>query len=922
MEMLGLVLSALCFASVNAWGSYNPLQSDDAELLSCPAATNCPTGYTGGTCDLIMCPTRSGTPYAYNKSGEILVEIRQLSYCSGSFQVPVDSHMRTLQISIYANVTSDTKGFQLLDPTGYDVTSQMTVSTSGQTLTAVLTGIARKTAFGVYTANINLPGGCTFSAYTETNLLFQAGFTYGDNYMFSDNIQPSLPENTPGALVGFLTSLFIPGFAYEVKVYKYGKLQAFYPIIDRLNCMYHTAVGPVTCNSIGDLWYEITGIDEKGFQFRRTDVLSCTAPTTTVSPMSTTQAPCLNGGVYNQITNKCDCGFYFEGPICQQPVCFNGGTVVQNGCACPPGYVDQNCLEVGCPVNSNTTFSPYGRSLVLLVQNTVSMQSTLNYIADYGMEMYYDFMLQYPGYIVNFVIVTFNPSNVNVLCNTNNATVIQNALFNLANSPVPDSSCSEMFYSGVIAALGVTNPSIINYSQMYVFANGPPVADVTKSSQVNDLLQNTRTAMFFYILPTPSTCTNSPSTFSTYNNLADFSGGAAMLLSSYSDSYQAMQLIPTAFQRQQIFAKSYQDCSSNKLSAFVPIDSHTAGVQIFFSGSNPAGLSVYQPNGIRYNSPYMFLQDNNNIVEEVITPCSYLSAPNGLQWNQYGTKCYLGVNVNANWYDANAYCQSYGGSLLTVLNQEKQNLQNQVNGGISQWFALNDLGTVGTFQWAGVGGQSFPLGNQYVNWAPGQPNTTVPGVQCGVIKQQMQSNGSYVGQWYLDDCNKKYPYVCERHTVQFESRGINGPFSPGIWRFDFQTSQSQQNNSNYYNNSCQFTIYAQSNMQAFYGFNTGNSSLTGDMPSSEPSLTSTTNRYLTTLTNVDQSLATVSQVDFYDGYYNLQLARNMYHRVNCSYNYVSDPFSCPSGNFATVLTGIDDNGYTFNRYDYGICISS
>jgi len=910
MKKLVVVLLAACIVSTGAWGSYNPLQSDDSELLSCPAATNCPTGYTGGTCDLIMCATR-GKPYVYNASGEVLIDINQLAYCSGSFQVPVDSHVRSITISIYANSTSGTPTLQLLDPTGYDVTSQLDITASQQTLTATLPNIHRKSAYGVYTANINAGGGCTFSAFAVTNMMFQAGFTYGDNYMFSDNIQPSLPENTPGALVGFLTSLFIPGFPYEVKVYKYGQLQAIYPIVDRLNCEFHIAVGPVTCNSIGDLWYEITGIDELGFQFKRTDQLPCSTPTTTTSPMPTTTAPCLNSGVYNQMTNQCDCGFYFTGTVCQQPVCFNGGTPVQNACICPTGYADLNCLEASCmPPNTNLPpFSPYGRTLTLMIQNTNSMMTTIGVIQDYASEIYYNFQLQYPGYILNYVVVTFNPDTATLLCNTNDANTFFQALYNIALSN--STSCQQQFNQALSLALNPqTGPQPASYSDTYIFTNSPP--DTTNSIAnlgTQNLIETKKNSLFFNIeVPSVGFCSPwTGSDFMLYRTWAQISGGLAMLLQGGVNSIYNLQMIPASYQRQQMYQKKFTDCTySTGLNVYVPVDSHTGSLEIAIQGNLP-GLDVFapQPDGTEKRLSIISLVDNiYTAVRQVITPC-----PDG--WVQMDNKCFSREFQSATWYDANAFCIANGGSLVSILNQERQQFIDSQTGQINIWIGLSKVNSGGSYVWQ-VGNSTIPLG-RYTNWGNGQP-TTSSGNDC----VSNQYNNSPSGTWSNLNCNTKLNYVCEKPALMHESPS----FPPGLYRINFNTVNNISSGTvpNAYGTDCLLTINGQSDMQLFYGYNTGNDSLTNDMPSVEPLMNSTTNRFVANFTHLDPTLASVSTVEFLDLNYNLLQAKQMTHRVSpCAYQYVSDVFSCPSGSFATLMTGIDDHGYTFNRYDWGLC---
>ena len=51
------------------------------------------------------------------------------------------------------------------------------------------------------------------------------------------------------------------------------------------------------------------------------------------------------------------------------------------------------------------------------------------------------------------------------------------------------------------------------------------------------------------------------------------------------------------------------------------------------------------------------------------------------------------------------------------------------------------------------------------------------------------------------------------------------------------------------------------------------------------------------------------------------LARTAYFypRQSCSYDYISQPFSCPGAYFGVALKGYDEKGYAYQRIGVGVC---
>ncbi len=71
--------------------------------------------------------------------------------------------------------------------------------------------------------------------------------------------------------------------------------------------------------------------------------------TTTQTPPTTTPpipTQCLNGGTLlnaNTSIASCFCPVLFTGPMCDQPLCMNGASLVGGTCNCQQGFTGANC---------------------------------------------------------------------------------------------------------------------------------------------------------------------------------------------------------------------------------------------------------------------------------------------------------------------------------------------------------------------------------------------------------------------------------------------------------------------------------------------------------------------------------------------------------------------------------------------------
>jgi hypothetical protein len=268
------------------------------------------------------------------------------------------------------------------------------------------------------------------------------------------------------------------------------------------------------------------------------------------------------------------------------------------------------------------------------------------------------------------------------------------------------------------------------------------------------------------------------------------------------------------------------------------------------------------------------------------------------------------MQVPATWSQARDHCSFMGGNLVQVFSPDLQGLFDREANGNDYWTALNDIRQEGNYEWENTLGLPIPLGHAWDNWAPGQP---APDSQHQKNCMAVLHNGTRSGKWYEIDCQTMMPYVCQRRARNTDQDRL----WPGLWKVEYQTAF---NNQSVFNKSCLVQVYAQTDLQAFYGFTTDDSSQFNDVPVAEPSAKSTTNRYVANITNMDWG-ARVANVEFYEiSNYSLIDSQRLRYRQNCSYNIYSDPFSCAANGYTMMVTGHDENGFLFNRYEYGVCV--
>lgn len=128
-------------------------------------------------------------------------------------------------------------------------------------------------------------------------------------------------------------------------------------------------------------------------------------------------------------------------------------------------------------------------------------------------------------------------------------------------------------------------------------------------------------------------------------------------------------------------------------------------------------------------------------------------------WTYFNGSCYVVGHNAVSQYDAQSYCSSLGGHLVTIGTEEEQEfLHSQYNEG-TYWIGLVRLNDA--WHWI----ENSPL--SYANWYPDQPNNcgcTISEKCDDVPTNCVLMNYYWSGKWKDWCCDHRQRSICERET--------------------------------------------------------------------------------------------------------------------------------------------------------------
>jgi hypothetical protein len=895
MLRLSVVVLALVATAFGTTIFDSPRKSNDAVCV--PDA--CPAGYTGYGCEFVLCDTKgSVTP-----PDRTLIDLVPLKTCASTIAVLVDSHVQVL--ILYADGTDSTAqpSIVLKDGLGNVIPSTETTQKDGKTLGLGWSAPAR----GRFYATISAQTSCLFQAFAQTNFTVSAGFTYGARAINNDSPVAVLNEFQIATMVMSLNNLPAPGSAYLTEVFSQDAIVAGYDIKTRYGCAYSLYAGPVVCDSTQNWYFKLHGIDNNGFSFMRTNEFRCVAggspvTTTTAAPVTTTTPTpaCYNGGVQDPSNGQCVCSFGYIGSKCQTPNCQNGGYPTADGssCTCPTGYGDRFCFEPICTKKNPTPpANALQKTIGFVIQTTTSMSTVIQGLIDYAPELIETLNQQHPQFVMNYVVVSFDDKGAKVQTTAHDPLIVIShiqSLF-LTNGTV---GCLKQTNKAL--ALALKNVPV--FSSTYVWTDSPvDLSDAILSLNVLGSLQSTKNRVSVFYTPQPACQALTTPEVQRLFDITEFTGGQIYYTASQKVGFQLAHVPTTAYLTGRAFDRADPRCDIQRV-AYVPIDSHTAGFSISVSGFHPS-VVVRQPNGALF--PMVPIVDDALVqVSQALSPC-----PDG--WVQNDGFCFKGFVTPSSWDEAQIACRLEGATLANILNAPRQAVLDGLVGTyqLNYWTGLHDLVYSGLYEWDSISVPAIPLlASSYRNFAPGQPSDPNNKLSCIAVEYVNNKQA-----WFARDCNEKKDYICQKPALDIYFNNLPS----GLWKVEYQTR-----NGSDWGTSCLAKVDVQSTLQANFGFTTDANSKFNDIPSSEPSGASSTNRVIASFYDLHADTR-VSQVQlFKSGDLTLLASANMNHRQSCAYEYYSDVFTCPANAFGLEFSGHDEKGYLFTRQGYGICLGT
>ncbi|XP_034075305.1 ladderlectin-like [Gymnodraco acuticeps] len=125
-------------------------------------------------------------------------------------------------------------------------------------------------------------------------------------------------------------------------------------------------------------------------------------------------------------------------------------------------------------------------------------------------------------------------------------------------------------------------------------------------------------------------------------------------------------------------------------------------------------------------------------------------------WFSFNGRCYKYFNTESTWADAELYCVSQGGNLVSIHSTEEEDfvkflikMSDPAEG--YTWIGLHDIAKEGRWMW------SDGCAAKYLFWYRRQPNNSGRGEDCVL--------NNWRGKWNDGPCSSTFPSVCASRTT-------------------------------------------------------------------------------------------------------------------------------------------------------------
>ncbi|EYB89130.1 hypothetical protein Y032_0235g3170 [Ancylostoma ceylanicum] len=626
---------------------------------------------------------------------------------------------------------------------------------------------------------------------------------------------------------------------------------------------------------------------------------------------------CQNGGVLDARKTSCFCPPGYAGGICENIVCYNGGTANRNQCKCEAEWSGKfceipKCLKKG--ISPETMLSEV--DMVFMVELTEQAHDQLKYFNEQFAEIIRDIQQQNLSWIKRFHLVAFNSTWADVLVTSsiNDPHRIIEGLNKLRNSNVTDTGCHVKLWEGFQRVLQLDPPA---GSLIEVFLTSTDDSD--NSDRVETVYEKMRHLYINVNVFLSHTTLFKPNGFACnatqddYNNVYLLTGGAIGKVFPVQPRYtrDVAQIIPLQYQNAEVYRQRSDHCGK-PMDVYFPVDAYTQTIQLNTLGYQKY-VRIYDGKGRKVDG-FTLLRDSLSDwdIYDIRGGC-------GEGWQQVGQYCLQFVVLPRGWHEARDYCHEIGANLIDDLNREKHDFLADVAHGFDFWLGLYNNGS--GYLWdRGDGIAPLPLTQNRQYWADGGSAPPYDPQRPCVVWNDSVPEGSYQ-TWTLTECSDIRTFVCQKyHFNQNHEPNATLPtqITPGKWR----VSISVRRRPGQAEETCSVAVRVQSGLQIITGFSTNAAQ---DSPIADPIKESKENRMITYIypNKPTTPLLTHSLIADPD--------KGIFHnattygvRVGCAHSWVSQTFTCPNGggdmsNIYFSHVGEDGFGNMFQRMTYGRC---
>uniref|UniRef100_A0A0N4ZQS6 EGF-like domain-containing protein n=1 Tax=Parastrongyloides trichosuri TaxID=131310 RepID=A0A0N4ZQS6_PARTI len=679
----------------------------------------------------------------------------------------------------------------------------------------------------------------------------------------------------------------------------------------RDGCIFHFYFASFICRTSDEnLYFTLFVRDQNDFYIQRAGSMYCAEFHPTPSPPDS----CSNGGF--KLNGTCICPPTYTGSNCQTAICQNGGTPYRDGCTCPPLIQGYFCEILACAMSSGTP-GPFNKqkSLVFLLDLTYTNNLFLRQLSTYSNVMIRDILSHDRQGQYTIVVYGYNEQSFPTILgitDTSNLELFSDFINDgYQQSLAASQSCVKtQTWKALDMARMISDP----HSQIFLFQSSIPDEDTEISleyyTNIYELYINNGLSLTSYIGAIGKKqyyCSGISSSFSLLQSLSEQTYQGDYLEVSQSSYMNVPKVIPTFVSSGIAYKKDFTDCKGSCF-LFFSVDSHTQNIQIKVKGNVGGYQTMLQlPNQTVASTSY-------SLIDDTLTGLQILEARRECEsgYESLGPQyCIKYVSTPKNWIDAHNDCLNDDGYLVDDLYPSKDSYltqyQNNHNAS-SIWIGLhsNEATSLGIWMWDRGSLSSVPLSSShYTNW-----NVNAD------LKNTAKQCAYKTSDWNTDTCTALRPYICQKHKFQDTydpSISEFGRLPGGKWFLLVNST-----------GSVSVEVRVQSRIQIHSGFLTD---IHGDDVSINANLLSTDLRMATHITLINHNMfntyLAMSQLFTTD---NVMFDAVIYQpRESCSYQYLSQTLTCPqnnkaSTNFYALTTGVDEYGFTIERYTAHKCV--